>query len=109
MDRVLEIVKKYGTLTILLMVMVIFFRTCGMNNNIENVKKEVINFKIINDTITTLTNKNITSISKSIKQEIKKEGLRSEHRMIQATDRKMIDVNRQNEIEKELKKLENNE
>jgi hypothetical protein len=34
------------------------------------------------------------------------EGLKSEKRMIQATDRKMLDVNRQTAIDEELKKLE---
>ena len=34
------------------------------------------------------------------------EGLKSEKRMIQSTDRKILDVNRQNEIDKEIKNLE---
>ena len=34
------------------------------------------------------------------------EGLKSEKRMIQGTDRKMLDVQRQNQIEKEIKELE---
>jgi hypothetical protein len=33
------------------------------------------------------------------------EGLKVEKRMIQATDRKMLDVQRQNVIEKEIEKL----
>ena len=35
------------------------------------------------------------------------EGLKSEKRMIQATDRKILDVNRQTEIDNEISKLEN--
>ena len=34
------------------------------------------------------------------------EGLKSEKRMIQATDRRIYDVNRQNQIEIEIKELE---
>mgnify|MGYP000892579137 CR=1 FL=1 len=34
------------------------------------------------------------------------EGLKSEKRMIQATDRKILDVQRQTQIEQEIKKLE---
>ena len=45
-----------------------------------------------------------TDISKLIEIE----GLKSEKRMIQATDRKIFDVNRQAEIDKEIKKLEAN-
>jgi hypothetical protein len=41
-------------------------------------------------------------------KELKKEGLKSEKRMIQSTDRKMLDVSRQTQIDEELKKLENN-
>ena len=35
------------------------------------------------------------------------EGLKTEKRMIQSTDRKIMDVNRQSEIDIEIKKLEN--
>ena len=34
------------------------------------------------------------------------EGLKTEKRMIQSTDRKIFDVNRQSEIDKEIKRLE---
>ena len=40
------------------------------------------------------------------KVDLEIEGLKSEKRMIQATDRKIFDVNRQNQIEQEIKKLE---
>jgi hypothetical protein len=41
-------------------------------------------------------------------KELKKEGLKAEKRMIQSTDRKMLDVTRQTQIDEELKNLENN-
>ena len=40
-----------------------------------------------------------------LKKEIKIEGLKSEKRMIQSTDRKIFDVNRQTEIDKEIQSL----
>ena len=43
---------------------------------------------------------------KSPINDLKIEGLKSEKRMIQATDRKMLDVQRQNEIEKEIQSLQ---
>ena len=43
----------------------------------------------------------------SLIKSLKIEGLKSEKRMIQATDRKILDVQRQNEIEKEINKIEN--
>ena len=42
---------------------------------------------------------------KKYQQQILIEGLKSEKRMIQATDRKMLDVQRQTEIDKEIEKL----
>jgi hypothetical protein len=39
-------------------------------------------------------------------KDIQIEGLKSEKRMIQATDRKLLDVRRQTEIENEINKLE---
>jgi hypothetical protein len=41
------------------------------------------------------------------KQDLEIEGLRAEKRMIQSTDRRMMDVNRQSEIDSKLKNLEN--
>ena len=41
-----------------------------------------------------------------IKKAIEMEGLKVEKRMIQSTDRKIMDVNRQSEIDAEIKKLE---
>jgi hypothetical protein len=39
------------------------------------------------------------------KKDLQIEGLKAEKRMIQSTDRKMLDVNRQAEIDKEIEKL----
>jgi len=43
--------------------------------------------------------------SLATKKDLQIEGLKSEMRMIQSTDRKMLDVNRQAEIPKEIEKL----
>jgi len=40
------------------------------------------------------------------KKELTIEGLKAEKRMIQATDRKMLDVQRQTQIDNEIKRLE---
>ena len=39
------------------------------------------------------------------KKDLKIEGLQAEKRMIQSTDRKILDVNRQSEIDKEIESL----
>ena len=48
----------------------------------------------------------IDLISAKRVKDLKIEGLKAEKRMIQATDRKMLDVQRQTAIDEELKKLE---
>jgi hypothetical protein len=45
-------------------------------------------------------------LKQELLKEIKIEGLKAEKRMIQSTDRKILDVNRQAEIDKELQQLE---
>jgi hypothetical protein len=40
-------------------------------------------------------------------EDLRLEGLKAEKRMIQSTDRKMLDVTRQAEIDKEINALEN--
>jgi hypothetical protein len=50
--------------------------------------------------------KSLDSLNKTLQKEIKVEGLKVEKRMIQSTDRKIMDLNRQIEIDKELKALD---
>jgi uncharacterized membrane protein (DUF106 family) len=70
-----------------------YFKSCGVDSEVSRLKKEVkANQEIINQLPTA--------------NDVKIEGLKSEKRMIQATDRKMLDVQRQNEIEKEIQSLQ---
>jgi len=95
MMKFLSIIDKWGIRISLFLVLIIFFKTCNTNNKIQSVKKEV-----------ETTNKKVDSLGVTLKKEIKVEGLKSEKRMIQSTDRKILDVNRQTEIDKELFNLE---
>ena len=51
-------------------------------------------------------NDSVDSLSVKLRKEIKIEGLKSEKRAIQASDRKILDVNRQTEIDQEISKLD---
>jgi hypothetical protein len=51
------------------------------------------------------TIKDSTYTKTELDKELKIMGLESEKRMIQATDRKLLDVQRQTQIEEEIKKL----
>ena len=63
-------------------------KSCGVDREVVKIKKQ----------LTTLD-------SLATKKDLEIEGLKAEKRMIQATDRKMLDVQRQSEIDVELKKL----
>jgi len=54
---------------------------------------------------TNFTIKDSTYTKQELKKELKISGLEAEKRMIQATDRKLLDVRRQTEIEEEINKL----
>lgn len=80
----------------------IFFNTCGNPTKVVNKRIDYLSFKIdsLSEVIVTLQK---TSVNHN---DLKIEGLKSEKRMIQSTDRKILDVNRQSEIDKEIQKLE---
>ena len=79
---------------VFILLILTFFRGCGDSRELTSIKKEIQEIK------------DNTYTKEQLDLVIKIEGLKSEHRMIQATDRKMFDLNRQTEIEKELEVLE---
>ena len=85
--------KHYRKIALLLLV-IILLNTCG--NPVKPLNKRV-------DALTTKID-SLSSISVN-KNDLKIEGLKSEKRMIQSTDRKLLDVNRQSQIDKELDSL----
>lgn len=94
MKRIDEFLEKYfKTITVVLLV-TIFINTCGNPNKPVNKRLDALTTKIDSLQSTTLTEK-----------DLKLEGLNAEKRMIQATDRKMLDVQRQTQIDEEIKKL----
>lgn len=95
MHKLLNFIDVWGKSITLFFVILVFFRTCNTNNKIEKLEKKIISNQLKQD-----------STLNELKKEIKIEGLKSEKRMIQSTDRKILDVNRQTEIDKELSELE---
>jgi len=69
------------------------FKSCGDSRDISKIKSEI---KAIKDS---------TYTKEELSRELIISGLEAEKRMIQATDRKLLDVRRQTEIEDEIKKL----
>ena len=95
MKNILNFIDTWGVRVMTILVIVVFLKTCSTNGRIDKVNKEI-----------TSVNQSVDSLSVVLKKEIKIEGLKSEKRMIQSTDRKMMDVNRQTEIDKEISELQ---
>ena len=88
MKAILNFIDAWGVRIMFFLVVIIFFKTCTTNTKVQNV------------------NDSVDSLSVKLRKEIKIEGLKSEKRAIQASDRKILDVNRQTEIDQEISKLE---
>jgi len=78
---------------VLVIALLSFFKSCGDSRELSKIKKEI---KEIKDS---------TYTKKEFNRELKIMGLEAEKRMIQATDRKLLDVQRQTQIELEIEKL----
>lgn len=89
-----QFIEKNFTVIVLVIALLTFFKGCSDSREISKIKNEI---KEIKDSTYTKTELN---------KVLKAEGLRSEKRMIQATDRKMLDVQRQTQIDEELKVLD---
>jgi hypothetical protein len=94
MKKIEEFIVKHYQKLVLLLLVVILFNTCGNPNKQLTKKVEVLSDNIDSLEVVTVTKKDLTI-----------EGLKVEKRLIQSTDRKILDVNRQSEIDKELETL----
>jgi len=88
MNKVEQFLQKHGIKVIIFLLVLTYMKSCGVDREVTKVKKQLT-------TLDSLANK----------RDLEIEGLKAEKRMIQATDRKMMDVQRQSEIDAELKKL----
>jgi hypothetical protein len=88
MKAILNFIDAWGSRIMFFLVVIIFFKTCTTNTKVQNV------------------NDSVDSLSVKLRKEIKIEGLKSEKRAIQASDRKILDVTRQTQIDQEISKLD---
>jgi hypothetical protein len=86
-------IEKNFTLIVLIITLLTLFKSCGDGRELSKIRKEI---ELIKDSTYTKT---------ELERELKIVGLESEKRMIQATDRKLLDVQRQTQIEEEIKIL----
>jgi hypothetical protein len=88
-----KFIENNFVVIVLVIALLTFFKGCGDSRELAKIRKEII---IIKDS---------TYTKQELDVELRISGLEAEKRMIQATDRKLLDVRRQTEIEEEIKKL----
>jgi hypothetical protein len=94
MNKFQTFLNKNFNLIVLSLLVLLFFRTCGSDSKSINKRIDKLTVKVDSLQSTTTT-----------KKDLQIEGLKAEKRMIQSTDRKMLDVTRQSNIDKEIDAL----
>lgn len=88
-----KFVENNFVVIVLVISLLTLFKSCNDGRQISKIQKDI---QTIKDS--SFTKQELTVI-------LKIEGLKSEKRMIQATDRKILDVQRQSQIDEELSTL----
>ena len=89
----LQKIKTNFEVILLCLFLGLFMKQCGMGRDLERIKKENSKMSVKMDSLVT-------------KKDLIIEGLKTENRMIQSTDRTLLDVNRSAVIREEIEKLE---
>lgn len=106
MKNIVNFLDTWSPRIILPLVLIMFFKTCTTNGKIEKAKEELSTQITTGDSTVKSTILNTVTTKEDLKKMLTIEGLKVEKRMIQSTDRKILDVNRQSEIDKEIQELE---
>jgi len=95
METINKFIEKHGMKLVLLFAVLTFINTCGNPNKATNKRLDALTVQV--DSLKEVV---------ATKKDLQIEGLKAEKRMIQSTDRKILDVNRQSEIDKEIQALD---
>jgi uncharacterized membrane protein (DUF106 family) len=88
-----EFIQDNFTIIVLVLAVFSFLKSCSDSSKLSKIRKDI---QAIKDS---------TYTKQELGIQLKITGLEAEKRMIQATDRKMLDVQRQSQIDEEIKKL----
>jgi hypothetical protein len=88
-----KFIENNFVVIVLVIALLTFFKSCGDTRDLSKIKNDI---KAIKDS---------TYTKDELNRQLRISGLEAEKRMIQATDRKLLDVRRQTEIEDEIKRL----
>ena len=59
MKKILTFLEKYGTIIIILMVLILWFKSCGLSSDITDTKKTITKHEVINDSTQNVLNHKI--------------------------------------------------
>lgn len=93
MEGIKKFLEKNFYVILVVFILLMFFNDCSRNRMLMDIRKDVESLK------------DSTYTKSELDVQLRISGLEAEKRMIQSTDRKLLDVNRQTEIDKELQKL----
>jgi hypothetical protein len=93
----MNFIKLHFEKIIFAFMLIVFVQQCNNSSRLSKIEKQE---KITNSQLDSMCT------AKELNKYLEIEGLKAEKRMIQSTDRKILDVNRQSEIDSEIKKLE---
>lgn len=88
-----KFIENNFVIIVLVITLLTLFKSCGDSRELTKVRQEITAIK------------DSTYTKQELDIELRLSGLEAEKRMIQATDRKILDVRRQTEIEEEITKL----
>ena len=94
MNKFQAFLNKNFNLIVLSLLVLLLLRTCGSDS--KSINKRIDKLTVQVDSLQSTT---------TTKKDLQIEGLKAEKRMIQSTDRKMLDVTRQSNIDKEIDAL----
>lgn len=97
MQKLFDFVNKYGYMILLLLLLISFQHGCAVDRKFKKINKQLHVMRVENDSL-------INQLGDDMVRLIHIEGLETELRLIEATDRKLMDVERQYKIREEIKK-----
>lgn len=84
-----KFLNEHGNKIVIIILLLIYSKSCGNGSDLKALKKQASRIESKVNSLPT-------------DRDIRIEGLRVEKRMIQSTDRRILDVDRQSEIDKEI-------
>jgi hypothetical protein len=102
MEKFKNFIKEWQSVLLIALFLFLYLGQCSTNRTVDKMRKDNLKLTTNIDSLKNL----IESYTPITNKDLKIEGLKAEKRMIQSVDRKLLDVNRQSEIDKEIEKLQ---